>query len=181
MNARRALALLLGLLLTLSVHAAAPPQIQSELPGARLAGQGAFRWFGLHIYDAQLWVGDQGYNPAAPTAAPFALDLKYARALVGRKIAESSRDEMQKLGYGTPEQRALWLTKMTALFPDVQDGTHITGIYLPASGARFYLDGKALGEIADPAFGRAFFAIWLDAKTTGGKLRQALLTDAAAR
>lgn len=181
MKLRRILLLCLGVLTTLTALAAAPPQIQAELPGARLAGHGTFRWFGLAIYDAQLWVGDKGYNAASPSAAPLALDLKYDRALIGKKIAESSRDEMQKLGLGTPEQRAAWLVKMLALFPDVQDGTHITGVYLPAVGARFYLDGKMLGEIADPEFGRAFFAIWLDPKTTGGKLRDALLMDAAAR
>ena len=163
--------------------AATPPpsHILADVPAARLAGQGTFRWFGLAIYDAQLWVGEKGYQPAAPTAAPFALDLRYARALVGKKIAESSQGEMQKLGYGSAEQRTGWLAKMTALFPDVREGTHITGIFLPAIGARFYLDGKVLGEIADPEFARAFFAIWLDPKTTGGALRDALLTDAAAR
>ena len=87
---------------------------------------------------------------------------------------------MQKLGYGSAEQRAAWLGKMTTLFPDVQEGTHITGINLPGVGARFYLDGKVLGEVADPEFARAFFAIWLDPKTTAAKLRAALLTDAAA-
>lgn len=179
MSACRFLLLMIGLLMMVPALAGLPPQIQTDLHGARMAGEGAFRWYGLHIYDAQLWVGEKGYNPASPTAAPFALDLKYARALVGKKIAESSRDEMQKLGYGTAEQRNAWLSKMVALFPDVQDGTHITGLYLPGVGARFYLDGKRLGEIDDPEFGRAFFAIWLDPKTTGGKLREALLSDAA--
>ena len=53
-----------------------------------------------------------------------------------------------------------------------------TGVYLPGQGARFYRDGKLLGEILDPEFGHAFFAIWLDPKTTGGKLREALLANA---
>ncbi len=181
MNPRRLLILSVGLLASLPALAAAPAQIQSEITGARLAGQGMFRWYGMAIYDAQLWVGDKGYNATNPGAAPLALDLKYDRALSGKKIAESSRDEMQKLNVGTPEQRALWLTKMLAVFPDVHDGTHITGVYLPAFGVKFYLDGKPLGEIADAEFGKAFFAIWLDPKTTGGKLRDALLTNAIAR
>lgn len=185
MSPRRVVALLCiasaALLMQCSAFAAAPPQIQADIPSARLAGHGTFRWFGLAIYDAQLWVGERGYNPDSPSAAPLALDLKYDRALVGKKIAESSRDEMQKLGLGSAEQRASWLAKMLAIFPDVQDGTHITGVYLPQFGAKFYLDGKALGEIADPEFGKAFFAIWLDPRTTGGKLREALLSDAAVR
>ncbi|GAA4022625.1 chalcone isomerase family protein [Actimicrobium antarcticum] len=177
MIARRLLALFLGLLLALPVFAATPAHIRNDVPDARLSGQGTFRWFGLHIYDAALWVGAKGYD----LKAPLALDLTYARALAGKKIAEASDDEIRKLGLGTPEQQATWLAKMTALFPDVQDGTHITGVYLPALGARFYHDGKLLGEIADPAFARAFFAIWLDPKTSAGKLRDALLMDAAPR
>jgi hypothetical protein len=179
MNPRRLLLLLFGLLLMLPAWSAAPSPIQGEIAGARLAGQGTFRWYGLKIYDAQLWVGPKGYDPYAPNAAPLALDLNYARKLVGKKIAESSRDEMKKLNVGSDAQRATWLTKMEAIFPDVQEGTHITGIYLPAVGAKFFLNGKPLGEIADPEFAHAFFAIWLDPKTTGSKLRDALLADAA--
>lgn len=183
MSPRRLLVLLWGLLSLLPALAttAAPAQILAEIPAARLAGHGTFRWYGLAIYDAQLWVGEKGYNAANPNVAPLALDLKYDRALIGKKIAVSSRDEMQKLGFGTPERRAVWLTKMLAVFPDVADGTHITGVYLPTFGVKFYLDGKTLGEIADPEFGKAFFAIWLDPKTTGGTLRDALLMDAAPR
>ena len=169
-----------GLALATSARTA-PGWLEAEVPKARLAGAGNFRYFGMSIYDADFWVGPNGYRTTAPTAERFALDLRYARALVGKRIASSSADEMKKLGLGTAEQRATWQTKMEALFPDVQEGTRITGIYLPQHGARFYRDGKLLGEIADPEFGVAFFAIWLDPKTTGGKLREALLADAAPR
>jgi hypothetical protein len=37
------------------------------------------------------------------------------------------------------------------------------------------LNGDPLGEIADPAFGPAFFAIWLHPETSAPKLRSALL------
>ncbi len=160
---------------------AVPAWLEAEIPKARLAGSGNFRYFGMSIYDADFWVGPNGYRTTAPHADRYALDLRYARALVGKRIAASSADEMKKLGLGSAEQRAAWQTRMEALFPDVQEGTRITGIYLPKHGARFYRDGKLLGEIDDPTFGAAFFAIWLDPKTTGGKLREALLADAAPR
>lgn len=126
-------------------------------------------------------VGAGGYRPDAPRATPFALELRYARALNGRKIAGASADEIKTLGIGTAAQRADWLVRMEKLFPDVQEGTRITGVFLPAHGARFYRDGKSLGEIADPEFAAAFFAIWLDPKTTAPALRSALLADAAPR
>jgi hypothetical protein len=156
-----------------------PAHVHAEMPDARLAEQADFRWFGLKIYTAELWVGDAGYRAAALSAGKFALDLRYARAPDSIKIAESSRDEMQRLGLGTPQQLQSWFLRMTGLFPNVPDGTRITGVYLPDAGARFYLDGKRIGDVADAEFGRAFFAIWLDPDTSAPALREALLQNAA--
>lgn len=158
-----------------AVNDTIPKHIQSELHEARLSGKGSFRWFGLKIYDAVLWIDKDGYQSGTPFAAKFILDLSYARDLYGARIAESSIDEIRQLGYGSADQQAQWLQKMTAMFPDVHEGTHISGVHLPAKGARFYLDGKLLGEIDDPEFARAFFAIWFDERTSAAKLRSQLL------
>jgi len=153
---------------------AIPAHIRQELPDARLSGQGNFRWYGLKIYDAALWVGEGGYQG---TAASFVLNLSYARELHGERIAQASIDEIRELGIGSSEQQQAWLNKMKALFPDVREGSQISGVYLPAGVARFYLDGKLLGEIADAEFARAFFAIWLDPRTRAGSLRKQLLAN----
>jgi hypothetical protein len=165
------------MLIACSAALAAPAYVDSNLSTPRLAGQGPFTWFGLKIYDAELWVGDQGYAPNAP----FVLDLRYARKLDGIKIAEASAEQMEKIGAGTAAQRAAWLGRMKEIFPDVKEGSRISGVFLPGSGARFYLDGKPLASVPDPEFARAFFAIWLDPKTTARSLRSALLKDAAPR
>lgn len=157
----------------------APAHIQALLPQARLAGQGRYTWFGLSIYDAQLWLGPQAFNN--DDSARFVLDLRYARNLVGKKIARASFDEMQKLGRGSAAQREAWLQKMEAIFPDVQEGNHISGAFLPNEGAQFFLDGKPLAKVADIEFAKAFFAIWLDPNSSAAPLRKALLRDAAAR
>lgn len=169
--------MLAAMLIACGVASAAPAHIEAHLTQARLAGQGPFTWFGLKIYDAELWVGEQGYTPGAP----FVLELRYARKLDGIKIAEASVDQMEKVGAGTPAQRAAWLARMKEIFPDVQDGSRISGVFLPVGGARFYLDGRPLASVPDPEFARAFFAIWLDPGTTARKLRTALLKDAAPR
>ena len=155
------------------------PHISRELGAARLAGSGDYSWFGLAIYTAELWVGERGYARGAPQAAPFVLDLRYARALDGQKIAAASAGQMQEIGAGTPAQRGAWLTAMNAIFPNVEEGSHISAVYRPAAGVRFYLDGKVLGEVTDPAFGPAFFAIWLGPASTAGALRERLLLGAA--
>jgi hypothetical protein len=118
-----------------------------------------------------------GFQPEQPVSAKLVLDLGYARDLYGKRIAQSSIDEIRQLGIGTALQHQMWLDKMTALFPDVHEGTHISGVHLPGQGARFYLDGKLLGEIEDPEFARAFFSIWLDERTSAAKLREQLLAS----
>ena len=156
---------------------AGPAHIDSHLTQPRLAGQGAFTWFGLKIYDAELWVGQKGFQPDEP----FVLDLRYARKLDGTRIAEASAEQMEKIGAGTALQRAAWLARMKEIFPDVKQGSRISGVFLPAGGARFYLDGKPLASVPDPEFARAFLPIWLEPKTTAKGLRAALLKDAAPR
>lgn len=168
---------LLFMLIAFGAAQAAPAHIESELTQARMAGQGQFTWFGLKIYDAELWVGEKGYQPSEP----FVLELGYARKLNGVKIAEASAEQMEKIGAGTAVQRAAWLARMKEIFPDVKEGSRISGVFLPASGARFFLDGKPLASVPDPEFARAFFGIWLDPKTTAKTLRTALLKDAAPR
>lgn len=157
----------------------APPVIREHIADARLGGEGKLTWFGLRVYDARLYVPARGLNLADLGAEPFALELTYARKLDGKAIAGRSRDEMEKLGAGSDEQRAAWLREMTRIFPDVAAGQTLTGIHLANGATRFYFDGRFIGAIEDAAFGRAFFAIWLDPKTSAPTLRAELLRRAA--
>ena len=80
----RTIAALLVLLCAVPAQAVSiPAPVENEISNARLAGQGSFRWFGFKIYDAQLWVGDRGYQADSPESAKFALSLTYARDLSG--------------------------------------------------------------------------------------------------
>jgi hypothetical protein len=134
-------------------------------------GEGTMRWFGLKIYEARLWTP----GGAPDFARPLRLELRYARALRGAAIAERSDEEIARLGLGTPAERAVWLAAMRRLFPDVAPGDTLAGEHVPGFGARFQRNGAPLGEVADPAFSRAFFSIWLDPRTSAPELRAALL------
>lgn len=153
----------------------APAWLTAQLPGATQVGKGILRFLGLSVYDAELF--------ASPAESPgqeifrrsFALSLRYNMRFSGASIAQTSIDEIKRLGRGTPEQHDRWLAQMTSVFPDVARNDQITGIYRPGLGALFFFNARFLGQIEDPIFSEAFFGIWLAPETREPSLRQALL------
>jgi len=165
------LALLLALMVPVAVAAMPLPEpVVRDFPELRLAGEGRLRWLGLHIYDAALWVNGAKWNPERE----FALDIRYARNLSGERLAGTSIDEIRRLGFGDEARLARWSDDLARVFPDVKKGDRITGVNRPGVGAEFYYQGRLTGRIDDPEFARAFFAIWLDARTREPRLRESL-------
>lgn len=155
-------------------HAQALPQPLVEAhhgPRLKEVGHGRLKWLGLHVYDAKLWAAEGTFA----FERPFALALRYARDFKGAKIAETSAEEIERLGFGSAEDRERWSAQMKRIFPNVAAGHELVGVNLPGKGVRFYHDDRPIGEIDDPEFARAFFSIWLDPRTRAGDLRAALL------
>ena len=155
------------------------PEVVAEVSAAKLQGQGKLTYFGLHVYDARLWVQD-GFKAADFTQLPLALELEYARTLYGKLIAERSLDEMKRGGDINEAKATAWLTQLKALFTDVNKGDRITGIQVPGVATRIFINGKLRGEVRDAEFTRLFFGIWLSPRTSEPKLRDALLGSARA-
>ena len=141
--------------------------------GLKQWGSGEFRRFGFLVYEATLWAGDDPQRP------PLAMKLTYRRTIAGQAIAEASVKEIRNLGVADEASLKRWGEQMAALFPDVKPADQIIGEYQPEA-ARFYFNGRLIGRIDDPAFARAFFGIWLDARTSAPDLRALLLKSPAA-
>ena len=160
------------------------PEISTEISAAKLQGQGKLTYFGLHVYDARLWVQD-GFKAADFGRAPLALELEYARTLYGKLIAERSLEEMKRSSNLTEAKineakAAEWLAQMKTLFTDVNKGDRITGVQVPGVATRIFINGKLRGEVRDAEFTKLFFGIWLSPRTSEPKLRDALLGSAPA-
>ena len=159
----------------------APGLLRASLAEPREVGRGTLRFLGMRVYEAILWTAGAPRAEAPESATPpfdrdFALELVYAMSLPGARIAERSDQEIgRQPDRGSAVERANWLARMRAIFPDVRAGDRITGIYRAGGPTRFLLNDKPLGEVDDPAFGRAFFGIWLDPRTSEPALREALL------
>lgn len=137
------------------------------LSGLKRWGNGAFQRFGVLVYEATLWASDDPQRP------PLALRIDYKRRIAGSVIASASLKEMRR--FVADEARLQrWEQQMRQIFPDVKPGDHLLGIH-DGEGVRFYQEDRLLGRIDDDAFADAFFAIWLDERTSAPELRAALL------
>ncbi len=154
-----------------NVPAELPPAACSVIEPCRMVGKGRLRWWGFHVYDAALWAREGRWN----AEAPYVLDIIYARTITGAQLADTSIDEIRRLGIRDEARLARWGQQLRAVFPDVQSGSRLTGIYRPQRGMVFHSGTRVLGGIDDPELARRFFEIWLDPRTQTPELRAALL------
>ncbi|MDZ4101046.1 MAG: chalcone isomerase family protein [Hydrogenophaga sp.] len=154
------------------------PTLTAALQDKTAVGKARLRYWGFDVYDASLWALP-GFDVTRFENQRFGLELAYLRDFKGADIAERSIDEMKDLATIEPAQATRWTQAMSSLFPDVKRGDRITGVHVPGSGARFYLNGKLLGEVADDAFSRLFFGIWLSPKTSQPRMRETLIQNIA--
>ena len=159
----------------LSVSMASPLWAsEALLPGANPSAPQRFKMWGFEIYDALLW-SRPGFSVQQYTAYGFGLELVYLRKFDGKDIAMRSMEEMKKIGSFSPDQEKVWLKAMADIFPNVQKGDSLLGIYKPNEGAEFWSNQKRLGVVPDPLFAKLFFGIWLHEATSAPALRQAWL------
>ena len=159
---------------------AAPPEatLTAALQDKASVGQARLKVWGFDVYDATLYARP-GFDAARFGEQRFALELAYLRNFDGADIAERSIEEMRRVAPLDDARAAAWLKAMTDLFPDVKKGDRITGVHVPGTGARYYLNGRLLGEIGDDAFSRQFFGIWLSPRTSQPRMRETLLQSVA--
>jgi len=172
MNKRIVITLLITVMLT---NPAFSETWRDELPHATLVGQGEFRWLFFDIYSAKLWSAQVPFD----VNKPFALELTYHRQITSEEFVKSSMDEIQRI-FGTTyssEKLQQWKKELSNVFPEVQAGDQLIGVYLPDRGGVFFDKNKRIAEINNPQLAKAFFAIWLDSRSRDKQLRNLLLGE----
>jgi hypothetical protein len=172
------LASLLPQALARQADKAPPAELQDVLPLAKLIGQTRLSVWGFKIYDARLW-SPPGLNPRNFASQPMALDLAYLRDFTAADIVERSLKEMRRSASVSATQAQQWTAEMLRVFPDVKAGDRVLFLHRPGISASFWLNGRPVGEIADPEFARLFFGIWLSPQTSEPAMRLALLGSTA--
>ena len=145
--------------------------INRLVPNAQKVGTARMQYMIWDIYDAALYAPDGKWS----SNRPYALQLKYLKNLSGEKIADRSIKEMRGQGFYDDNRLAVWHEQMKAIFPDVQEGDVLIGIYTQEAETVFFDAEKEIGRIIDPEFGKRFFGIWLNEATSEPDIRMGLL------
>lgn len=148
-----------------------PTVVNEMIPEAEMVGEARMTYMFWDVYDAKLYAKKGEYE----SDQPFALSLHYLRSLKGKAIAERSIKEMRNQGLDDQSKLTQWEKRMVEIFPDVEDGSVLTGVVDDEGKTVFYSDGTKIGEVDDSEFSKHFFNIWLAENTSEPELRKALL------
>lgn len=158
--------------------AALPPPAVTAHSDLQEVGRGRLTWLGFGIYRASLWTRTGRYDGFKP-GQTVALSLWYERKFSRHQLLGITQHEWERLQLGTPEQQRRWRAELERQWGDVRPGDNITTVVVAGGATRFYTQHRLLGEVADPAFGPAFLAIWLDPRSAVADLRREILGDDA--
>lgn len=145
--------------------------IRGAIANPAIVGEGTLSVAFWDLYDATLYAPDGKWDPSKP----FALSIRYFRDIEGKAIADRSVQEMRKQGFQDEVTLAAWNAQMKNIFPDVQDGSVLSAVFIPGKHTVFYAGTQPIGTIKGDAFGHRFFDIWLSEKTSEPGLRKQLL------
>lgn len=163
---------LVALSLVAAIYATELPNpVREEKPELLRVGAATLHWFGLHVYDATLYAPESVYT----TNGTAALSIRYNVSVKRRKLLDTTMEEWRRLGRGNAEQRDKWIKQLEQIWLDLKSGDSLTAFIKGDGPTKFYFGERLLGEVPDPAFGPAFFAIWLDANCSYPKMRDGLL------
>ena len=151
--------------------ACAVETVVRQIPDAKVVGEGKLSLVFWDIYDATLYAPNGKLN----LAKSFALSIRYKQEIDGRDIADRSVQEIRKQGYQDEIRLAAWNSQLKAIFPNVQDGTVLSALFVPGDKTVFYAGDKQIGVIADAEFARLFSDIWIGVNTSEPQLRRKLL------
>ena len=183
--------LTMGLLAALCALPVAAQQTKfptsTELAGKRLVLNGAgtrYRTI-IRVYDLALYVPQKASSREAILAqkGPYRVRLVALRDIdagdIGRAMVVGMRDNLpQEEAY----RLARYSNKIVEIFstqPRIFSGCNFGLDWVPGKGATFFLDGKQIGELNDPAFIEPFLSIWLGQVPADHKLKDQLLGTAS--
>jgi hypothetical protein len=150
-----------------------PALVQSQAPGIRPLGRGRQRVWGVHVYDATLWVVGDRFIPAEP----HALDVEASRSVSADTLVRTSMAEMSRLKLGNASQLMAWRQELNRLMPSVRPGDQVVVFCPNEAKTLMYYNGRSQGEVDDPTLCPAIMNVWLHPASQSKEMRKSLLAQ----
>lgn len=146
-----------------------PPEVVRVFKANAPTGVGVYRQFMLRAYEAAYW----------QKGGAKALSITYFWDIESKDINDRTDKEMKIVRPALPEEKIRkWRALLDKAIPNVLEGERITAIYDPkAETTTLFHQGQKRGVIKGADFADAFFAIWLDERSTAQELRTKLLGE----
>jgi hypothetical protein len=148
-----------------------PPSVITLAPGLHRLGTARHTVFGLHVFNATLWVAGPQWSPTEA----HALDVEASRDIPPSRLVNGVIDEMRDLRAANNQQRLMWKQRLDRIVPTLARGDQLVILCLPNQQTVIFHNGSTTGSIDDPNFGSALFRVWLDPRASRQDIRSALL------
>ncbi|NVJ61978.1 MAG: chalcone isomerase family protein [Gammaproteobacteria bacterium] len=146
-------------------------------PELSLQGEGTYRWWGIKVYDAKLYVSPD-FSGDALTSKPLALEIIYDIDIDKKDLVETTEEEWDELKISKTEQcksRKQWAEKLLEIWPNLEQGDKLKFNVYQDGQSEFFYNNDSVGVIDDKNFAPCFLAIWLAEDTSASSLRRSLL------
>lgn len=137
----------------------------------KIVGEAKLKVLFWEVYNATL------YNQTGEYQAelfPQALKINYLRDIDAEDLIETTQDEWEKLGFKA-KTFGDWISLLTRVFPNIKKGDTLLLKVTENQHSEFFFNGKTIGKITDPSFGKSFLRIWLDENCSYPKVRNKLI------
>lgn len=140
----------------------------------KTVGEGDYSYWLWDLYHARLQSAD-GRFVDYQQSAPLQLELTYARNISKKEFIDATMEQWKIQQGAVLKVHKIWAGELNLLWRDVKKNDKLSAVLQADGLVDFYFNGELLGKTTDPAFGKAFFDIWLSEKTTAPDLRKQLL------
>lgn len=148
-----------------------PEPVELQAPGIHPLGRGRHTLWGIHMYDATLWIVGDRFVPSEP----HALDVEPGKSVSAETLVKTATDEMRSLNLGDGSRLAAWRQDMKRVMPSVKAGDQIV-IFCPSDGRTLvFYNGRSQGEVDDATLCPAIMSVWLHPQSKSKEMRKSLL------
>ncbi len=149
----------------------APLPVLKNFKSDNLIGKSELKYFGLKVYDINLWCE----KPKFSYDAKFAIHISYNMNFSKEELAKRSIKEISRNHILSASEQKNYYQKLLEIFSDIKKGDEKVAVFIPQKGVEIYHNNQLIGQISNLKFARLFIDIWLDERGSFPQVTKKLL------